>query len=88
MKRFSIALTGAALTTAFALSALTAQAADDTFTAADTNGDGALTMEEVTIAMPETTDDAFNAADIDRNGTLSEDEFVAALYDGVLKTRG
>jgi hypothetical protein len=86
MKRFSSALSGAILTAGFALSAVVAHAADDTFTAVDTNGDGALTKEEVAVAMPETTDDAFNAADIDRDGSLSEDEFLAALYDGVLKT--
>ncbi len=86
MKRFSTAMTGAAIATAFALSATAAHAADSVFIAADTNGDGALTMEEVSIAMPQATEEAFITADIDRNGTLSEDEFVAALNDGVLPT--
>ncbi len=82
MKLFSIALVTGALTAA------TAYAADATFTAVDTNGDGALTMEEVAIAMPKATTEAFASADIDRNGTLSEDEFVAAQNDGVLPVSG
>jgi len=82
MKLLSIALVTGALT------GFAAMAADSTFVAVDTNGDGALTMEEVSIAMPQATNEAFAAADIDQNGTLSEDEFVAALNDGVLPTSG
>jgi len=65
-----------------------AMAGDEKFTAADTNGDGALTIDEVAVAMPTATPDAFVSADTDQSGTLTEDEFVAALNNGVLPTSG
>ena len=59
-------------------------AADATFTAADQNGDGQLTAEEVAAAMPDATQEAFDAADKDQSGALTEEEFVAAVESGLL----
>ena len=61
-----------------------ALAADATFDAADTDGDGQLSAAEVAEAMPTATQEAFDAADADQSGTLSEAEFVAAVESGTL----
>ena len=68
---------------AVAVSAL-ALAADPTFDAADSDGDGLLTMAEVIIAMPDVSPDAFHEADADDSGALTESEFTAAMAGGVL----
>lgn len=65
-----------------------AMAAGETFTSADANGDGALTMAEVIVVMPTTTAEDFAAADADGNGALTEAEFGAAIESGVLRTSG
>ncbi len=41
----------------------------------DTDGNGTVSMEELTAAMPDTTEDAFKAADADADGQLNADEF-------------
>ena len=51
----------------------TAQAAE--FSEVDTDGNGAITMEEAKTAMPDLTDEAFNEADADGDGSLNESEF-------------
>lgn len=61
-----------------------AMAAENTFGAADRDGDGLLSMAEVVLAMPDATPDAFNSADRDQNGVLNEAEFIAAVNDGLL----
>lgn len=50
-----------------------AQAAD--FSASDTDQNGALSWEEVAVAMPDTSEDAFKAADLDGSGDLSAEEY-------------
>lgn len=45
------------------------------FTAADTNGDGALELAEVQAAMPDVTEDQFRSADADSDGMLNAEEF-------------
>jgi hypothetical protein len=82
MKTLALAIASTAFVAGAAL------AGDAKFTAADTNGDGALTLDEVAIAMPEATPDAFATADLDQSGTLTEDEFVAAVNGGVLPSSG
>ena len=59
-------------------------AADPGFTAADQNGDGLLSADEVATAMPDATPEAFSAADTDQSGTLTEAEFLAAIESGLL----
>lgn len=68
-----------------ALAASTAALADEqTFVAADADGSGTLSMEEVATAMPATTEEAFTQADADQDGALNIDEFTAALEAGVI----
>ncbi len=43
----------------------------------DTDGNGTVSMEEMTAAMPDTTEDAFKAADANGDGQLDADEFAA-----------
>ncbi|MEM6887642.1 MAG: hypothetical protein AAF636_05820 [Pseudomonadota bacterium] len=53
-------------------------------TAADTNGDGVLTIDEVQAAMPEVTQEAFNAMDLNADGALDEAEVQAAQDAGLM----
>jgi hypothetical protein len=47
------------------------------FAAADTDGSGAVSMEEARAAIPDLSEDAFKAADADASGDLSEEEFAS-----------
>lgn len=79
MKTVATALAcGALLVSSLAL------AQEDRFKSADANGDGALTLEEVTAAAPDTTADKFAAVDLDGNGTLSYDEFELGVEEGYI----
>lgn len=61
---------------AAAIVAFTAPAfAQADFDAADANGDGVVTWEEVQTALPDVTEEQFQAADADSSGDLSRDEF-------------
>ena len=53
-------------------------------TAADTNGDGLLTIDEVQAAMPEVSVDAFNAMDTNADGSLDAAEVEAAQEAGLM----
>lgn len=72
--------------TALSLGALLASSvafADEAaFKAADTNADGALSVEELMISIPEATESDFTEADSDTNGTLSYEEFETARVKG------
>jgi hypothetical protein len=74
--------------TALAASALVvsslAFADEEKFKAADANGDGALSSEEVMAAFAGTTQEAFGTADADGSGSLSLEEFTAALGAGTI----
>lgn len=76
------------IATAFALGAMLvsfgASADEETFSALDVDQDGALSMDEVSAAMPATTSEAFSEADTDQNGTLSPEEFSVALQSGTI----
>ncbi|SHH18487.1 hypothetical protein [Marivita hallyeonensis] len=65
-----IALPGAAL------------AAD--YVAADGNGDGMLSLEEVQAILPEVTTDTFIAVDADGDGLLNQDELAVAQTEGLM----
>ena len=52
-----------------------ALAAEGDFAKADSDTDGALTMQEAQAAMPDITAEQFNAADADGSGSLSAEEF-------------
>ena len=62
----------------------TALAADAKFEAADTDGNGVLTMAELVLALPDTTPEAFTLADVDKSGTLTEAEYITAVNEGLL----
>ena len=53
-------------------------------TAADSNGDGLLTIDEVQAAMPDITADAFNAMDLNADGALDASEVEAAQQAGLM----
>ena len=53
-------------------------------TAADTNGDGVLTIDEVQAAMPDVTLEAFNAMDTNADGALDAAEVEAAQEAGLM----
>lgn len=53
-------------------------------TAADTNGDGLLTIDEVQAAMPDVSVDAFNAMDTNADGALDAAEVEAAQEAGLM----
>jgi len=65
-----------ALTTFIAMTA-PAFAQDETFVALDADADGAISMEELMVAMPDLTEADYAAADTDGDGSLSEEEFLA-----------
>ncbi len=77
MKKTLISL--AALTVA--ASAGTAVAQEEDFNKIDTDGDGNLTYEEITAAMPDFEKQAFESADINSDGFVDQDEFLS-IYDG------
>ena len=71
MKKLVFALSLLAFTPASAIAA-----AD--FTKVDANGDGQVTMDELTAAGVNWTKDRFTAADTDQNGALSKAEYDVA----------
>lgn len=52
--------------------------------AADTDGDGLLSWEEVQAAYPDVTEEAFVASDTDGSGALDEAELAAAYEAGTI----
>ncbi len=54
------------------------------YVAADGNGDGMLSLEEVQAILPEVTTDMFIAADADGDGLLSQDELAVAQTEGLM----
>ncbi len=54
-----------------------AYAASPAFTQADANADGAISMEEAKVALPDMEEAKIVAADANNDGTLSEAEYVA-----------
>lgn len=64
-----------ALVTAAALVVATAAFAEGLDLATvDTDANGAVSMEELKVAMPDVTEDAFKAADKDASGDLNAEE--------------
>jgi len=59
----------------FAAGAACAQSDDSEFTAADTDGSGGLSLEEVQAADVYASSEAFQAYDTDSSGELSADEY-------------
>jgi hypothetical protein len=55
-------------------------------TAADANGDGVLTIDEVQAAMPDVTAEDFSTMDLDGSGTLDAAEIEAAQEAGLMPT--
>ncbi len=53
-------------------------------TAADANGDGLLTLDEVQAVMPEVTAAAFSAMDLNADGALDAAEVEAAQEAGLM----
>lgn len=66
---------------AFIFVAGTAFAQLPAFAAADTNADGALSMEEAKTALPNVPEAAIVAADENNNGSLSPSEYAALIAD-------
>ncbi len=52
--------------------------------AADTNGDGVLTIEEVQAVIPEVDTDSFSTMDANGDGALDADEIKVAQDAGLL----
>lgn len=52
--------------------------------AADANGDGVLTIEEVQAVVPEVNTDTFSAMDANGDGALDADEIAIAQEAGLL----
>ncbi|PHQ71982.1 MAG: hypothetical protein COB93_01660 [Sneathiella sp.] len=60
------------------LSAAPVLAATPDFAVIDTDGNGAVSFEELIVVMPDTSKEQFAAADIDKSGELSKEEFKIA----------
>lgn len=73
-------------TKAFAFAALVAiPGAAFAQDAADADGDGMITMEELTAAYPDVaTEDLFTTLDVDGSGALDATELAAAQESGLL----
>ena len=50
----------------------------------DADGDGALTMEEMTAVYPDFTEAQFSDADADGDGLINEEELAAARSIGII----
>ncbi|MAZ03598.1 MAG: hypothetical protein CMN56_10705 [Sneathiella sp.] len=74
MKKFLIST--AAVTV---LAAAPALAAAPDFQSIDTDGNGAVSFEELVVVMPDTSKDQFASADLDQNGELSKEEYDEAV---------
>lgn len=53
-------------------------------TAADSNGDGLLTIDEIQAVMPDVSADTFNAMDLNADGALDAAEVEAAQEAGLM----
>lgn len=69
---------------ALGLVALPAAAMAADYVAADGNGDGMLSLEEVQAILPEVTTDIFIAVDADGDGLLNQDELAVAQTEGLM----
>ncbi len=67
-----------AATTLISITAFTAIAATSDFKAADKNGNGTVSYEELIVLMPSASQKQFAAADIDGSGELSKEEYTKA----------
>lgn len=56
-----------------------AMAAAPDFNTVDTDGDGSVTYEELTVVMPDVTKEQFSAVDTDADGVLSQEEYENAV---------
>ena len=54
------------------------------YVAADGNGDGMLSLEEVQAILPEISTDTFIAVDADGDGLLNQDELAVAQTEGLM----
>ncbi len=52
--------------------------------AADNNGDGMLSLEEIQAILPEVTTDMFIAVDVDGDGLVNPDELAVAQTEGLM----
>lgn len=52
--------------------------------AQDADGDGLVTMEELTAAYPDVTEEAFTEADTNGDGALNAEELAAAREAGLI----
>ena len=64
--------------------ALTAAGALSAATAADVNGDGVLTLDEVQAVMPDITTEAFSAMDLNSDGALDDAQVQSAQDAGLM----
>jgi Ca2+-binding EF-hand superfamily protein len=74
MKKFALLAAAGLIATGFAS---TAAFADDSFTKADANTDGKVSMAEAMGVYPTLTQDIFNQADANKDGSLDQAEFTA-----------
>ena len=54
----------------------------------DTDGDGAVTLDEMTTAYPDATQETFDAIDTNVDGTVDEAELTAAIDAGLVAPPG
>ena len=80
-------LTTSALTLiGFTALAMPAIAASEGTIAMDTNGDGVITLDEMTAVFPDVTTENFIDADDNGDGLLDDAEIVAAQEKGLIPT--
>lgn len=70
--------------TTIALMAITVPAFAMAQAAADANGDGVLTLDEVQAVYPDVTADSFAGMDLNADGALDGDEVAAAQEAGLM----
>lgn len=75
-----LTIPGIAALTALAASPALAQSIGDI----DTDGDGMVSMEEMTAAYPDTTADTFAQVDTNADGLVDESELTAAVDAGLI----
>ena len=75
-----LTITGIAALAALAAGPALAQAITDI----DTDGDGTVSMEEMTAAYPDTTPDTFAEVDTNADGLVDESELQAAVDAGLI----
>ena len=75
MKKMLLVTTGLLLAT---------PALADQHMAADTDGDGMISFEELSAANPDVTQEAFDSADSDGDGMLNDEEMTAAAEAGTI----